>query len=141
MGRIKVLAQRRQEEVEMRIGSRYLLIGIWNSIFGISNFYLLSVVLDTWPDLLVLACSYLISIVQAHGAQRKFVWKSKSAYFPELARFSSAYVFQFAFNSALLVLSDMWLTVDREIRQTVIVIFLTIVFYFVNKKGVFRDTK
>jgi hypothetical protein len=58
-----------------------------------------------------------------------------------LVRFSSAYILQFVINSALLVLSDMWLTVNREIRQTVIVIFLTVVFYFVNKRGVFRVTK
>jgi putative flippase GtrA len=125
----------------MRIGSRYLLVGIWNSLFGISNFYFLSIIFNTWPDLVVLGCSYLISIVQAHVAQRKFVWQSKSAYFPELARFSSAYILQFSINSALLVHSDMWLSVNRETRQTVIVIFLTIVFYFVNKRGVFRVTK
>ncbi len=124
----------------MKIGSRYLLIGIWNSLFGISNFYLLSILFDTWPDLVVLGCSYIISIVQAHLAQRRFVWESKSDYLPELARFSSAYVLQFAINAALLVLSDMWLTVNREFRQTAIVIFLTIVFYFVNKRGVFRVT-
>ena len=125
----------------MRMGSRYLLVGTWNSIFGISNFYLLSIVFNTWPDLIVLGCSYLISIVQAHLAQRKLVWQSNSAYFPELARFSSAYILQFVINSALLVLSNMWLSVNREIRQTVIVIFLTIIFYFVNKRGVFRVTK
>ena len=125
----------------MSVGSRYLLVGIWNSLFGISNFYLLSIIFNTWPDLIVLGCSYIISIMQAHIVQRKFVWHSKSAYFPELSRFSSAYILQFAINSSLLVLSDVWLTVDREIRQTVIVIFLTIVFYFVNKRGVFRVTK
>lgn len=125
----------------MRMGSRYLLVGTWNSIFGISNFYILSIVFNTWPDLIVLGCSYLISIVQAHLAQRKLVWQSKSAYFPELARFSYFYILQFAINSGLLVLSNMWLSVNREIRQTIIVIFLTIVFYFVNKRGVFRVTK
>ncbi len=125
----------------MKIGSRYLLVGIWNSLFGISNFYLLSIAFASWPDLVVLGCSSAISIVQAHVAQRRFVWQSQAAYFPELVRFSSAYILQFAINSALLVLSNMWLTVNREIRQTVIVIFLTIVFYFVNKRGVFRVTK
>jgi putative flippase GtrA len=125
----------------MRVESRYLLVGIWNSLFGISNFYLLSIIFNTWLDLAVLGCSYVISIVQAHLAQRKFVWQSKAVYFPELARFASAYALQFFINSALLVLSEMWLTINREIRQTVIVVFLTIVFYFVNQRGVFRVTK
>lgn len=125
----------------MRIESRYFFVGIWNSVFGISNFYLISILFEAWPDLVILGNSYAISIVQAHVAQRRLVWKSKSSYLPELVRFSSAYILQFAINAVLLVLSDMWLTVSREIRQTVIVIFLTIVFYFVNKKGVFRVTE
>lgn len=122
----------------MNVGSRYLSVGIWNSLFGITNFYLLSILLNSWTDLAVLGCSYIISIVQAHLAHRRFVWQSKSAYFPELGRFSSAYILQFLINSALLVLSDTWFTVNREIRQALIIIFLTILFYFVNKRGVFR---
>ena len=142
MGRIKVVAQRRKDEkLDMRKESRYLLVGIWNSLFGISNFYLLSIAFIHWQDLVVLGCSYVISIMQAHIAQRKYVWKSNSAYLPELARFASAYILQFVINSALLVLSEKWLTDYREIRQTVIVILLTTVFYFVNKKEVFRVTK
>jgi hypothetical protein len=69
------------------------------------------------------------------------VWSSTSPYFPELIRFGSAYLVQFVINAALLALSGFWLPRDREIRQTGIIIFLTLVFYFVNKKGVFRVTQ
>lgn len=125
----------------MSVGSRYLLVGIWNSFFGISNFFLLSLIFANTADLIVLGCSYLISIIQAHFAQRRLVWGSTSPYFPELIRFGSAYFIQFVINSALLALSGLWLPGDRELRQTGIIIFLTLVFYFVNKKGVFRVTQ
>jgi putative flippase GtrA len=122
----------------MKLRSRYLLVGVWNSIFGISNFLLLSLIFSQWSDLSVLSASYLISIVQAHIAQRRLVWQSHEPYLPELIRFTSAYFAQFAINSALLVLSESWMPVDRELRQIAIIVFLTILFYFVNKKGVFR---
>jgi putative flippase GtrA len=125
----------------MRVGSRYLVVGVWNSLFGISIFFILSLALPNSPDLLVLGCSYLISIIQAHFTQRRLVWSSISSYIPELVRFGSAYALQFVINVALLALSEMWLPKDRELRQTVIIVFLTLVFYFVNKKGVFRVTQ
>ena len=125
----------------MKLRYRYVLVGIWNSLFGVSSFYMLSIAFVEWRDLVVLAFSYVISVVQAHIAQRKYVWGSNSSYLPELARFASAYILQFFINSALLVLSEMWFPADREIRQTIIVVLLTTVFYFVNKKGVFHVTK
>lgn len=121
----------------MKFRSRYLLVGIWNSLFGISNFLLLSNLFKSWTDLLVLGLSYLISIVQAHFAQRKFVWQSECPYFSELTRFASAYIAQFLINSGLLVISETLLPLNRELRQGGIVILLTVLFYFVNKKGVF----
>ena len=122
----------------MSAGSRYLLVGIWNSLFGISNFFLLSIIFVNTPDLIVLGCSYFMSIIQAHFTQRRLVWGSVAPYLPELFRFGSAYFVQFVINSALLAFSGLWLPGDRELRQAGIVLFLTIVFYFINKKGVFR---
>lgn len=122
----------------MKLVSRYALVGIWNSIFGVANFLLLSRLLGQSPDALVLAFSYFVSIIQAHYSQRHFVWRTTNPYLPELLKFSSAYVMQFTFNAVFLVFSEGWFNLSREIRQIFIVILLTIVFYFVNKRGVFR---
>ena len=122
----------------MKLVSRYAAIGIWNSFFGILNFVILSRLMQTAPDLLVLAISYVISTVQAHLSQRHLVWRSKAAYFPELLKFASAYLLQFFVNVALLMLSENLFELSREFRQILIVVFLTVVFYFINKRGVFR---
>jgi putative flippase GtrA len=122
----------------MKLVSRYAAVGIWNSIFGVSNFIVLSRFMLQAPDVLVLGISYGISIVQAHFSQRNIVWRSKAEYLPELLKFSSAYLLQFFINTFLLLLSEGLFGLSREIRQMLIVVFLTAVFYFVNKRGVFR---
>jgi putative flippase GtrA len=122
----------------MKLFSRYAAVGIWNSIFGVLNFIILSQLIKQAPDVLVLAISYAISIVQAHYSQRHLVWKSKAEYLPELLKFASAYLLQFFINVALLVISEDLVDVSREVRQVLIVALLTVVFYFVNKRGVFR---
>ena len=122
----------------MKPASRYLLAGIWNSIFGVVTFITLSRLMSQTPDVLVLAFSYGISIVQAHFSQRNLVWMSKAEYLPELLKFASAYLLQFLINVFLLLTSEKLLSISTEVRQVLIVIFLTAVFYFVNKRGVFR---
>jgi hypothetical protein len=122
----------------MKLVSRYVVIGIWNSIFGVTVFIILSRLLKQTPDLLILALSYAISIIQAHFTQREIVWRTKTAYLPELIKFSSAYFMQFLINTCLLLLSAVLFEISREVRQGLIVLLLTFVFYFVNKRGVFR---
>jgi len=118
--------------------SRYTIAGIWNSIFGIANFIVLSHLMGQASDALVLLISYAISIIQAHFSQRNFVWRTKARYLPELLKFSSTYLLQFFINTALLMSSEGLFELSREIRQVFIVLLLTILFYFVNKRGVFR---
>jgi len=122
----------------MKIVSRYAAVGIWNSIFGVLNFIILSRLIKQAPDFLVLAISYVISIVQSHFSQRNLVWISTAQYLPELLKFASAYLLQFLINVALLTISESLIDFSREVRQVFIVVFLTAVFYFVNKRGVFR---
>jgi putative flippase GtrA len=122
----------------VKLRSRYLLVGIWNSIFGVTTFIILSSLLGQAPDVLVLAISYGISIVQAHFSQRNLVWRTKTAYLSELLKFSSAYLLQFVLNTALLMSSEGLFDLSREVRQVFIVLFLTVLFYFINKRGVFR---
>lgn len=122
----------------MKLVSRYATVGIWNSIFGVSSFIVLSRLLEQAPDIYVLAGSYGISIIQAHFSQRCFVWQSRSPYFPELLKFSSAYILQFLINTILLSLSERMVDLSREVRQLIIALLLTLGFYFVNKRGVFR---
>jgi len=118
--------------------TRYLLVGIWNSVFGVGIFLILSLSLPDLSDSLILLISYLVSIVQAHFMQRKFVWSSTERYFQELVRFSGAYISQFVANLILLQIFVRFIGLNRSVSQVIIVLILTVVMFFVNKNGVFR---
>ena len=122
----------------MKTTTRYLLVGIWNSVFGVGIFLILSLSLPELSDSLILLISYLVSIVQAHFMQRKFVWSSTERYFQELVRFSGAYISQFVANLVLLQIFVRFIGLNRSVSQVIIVLILTVVMFFVNKNGVFR---
>ena len=122
----------------MKTTTRYLLVGLWNSVFGVGIFLILSLSFPKLSDSLILLIAYAVSIVQAHFMQRKFVWSSKERYFQELVRFSGAYISQFIANLVLLQIFVRFVGLNRSVSQVIIVLILTIVMYFVNKNGVFR---
>ena len=118
--------------------TRYVIVGIWNSFFGIFTFILLSLFLKEENSVLILGVSYVFSTLQAHFSQRRFVWKSESEYLPELFKFCSFYLLQFILNSILLVTLNNWLETPREVNQILVICILTIVFFYINKNGVFN---
>ena len=122
----------------MKTTTRYLLVGLWNSVFGVGIFLILSQSFPKLSDSLILLIAYVVSIVQAHFMQRKFVWSSKERYFQELVRFSGAYISQFVANLLLLQIFVRFVGLNRSVSQVIIVLILTVVMYFVNKNGVFR---
>ena len=122
----------------MKTTTRYLLVGLWNSVFGVGIFLILSQSFPKLSDSLILLIAYVVSIVQAHFMQRKFVWSSNERYFQELVRFSGAYISQFLANLVLLQIFVRFVGLNRSISQVIIVLILTVVMYFVNKNGVFR---
>jgi len=121
----------------MKYISRYVMVGVWNSFFGIFTFLTISLIFEETADVVVLIIAYLPSIIQAHYCQRRFVWRSRKKYFPELLKFSSAFLLQFIINLLLLLVTQGLFDLSREVRQISIALLLTTVFYFVNKKGVF----
>ena len=122
----------------MKTTTRYLLVGLWNSVFGVGIFLILSLSFPKLSDSLILLIAYVVSIVQAHFMQRKFVWSSNERYFQELVRFSGAYISQFVANLVLLQVFVRFVGLNRSVSQVIIVLILTVVMFFVNKNGVFR---
>ena len=119
----------------------YIFVGIWNSFFGISVFILLSLFLKEGNSISILGVSYIFSTLQAHFSQRKFVWKSESEYLPELFKFSSFYLLQFFLNSVLLVMMNSSMETPREVNQILIIFVLTVLFFYINKNGVFNASR
>ena len=121
----------------MKLVSKYLIVGIWNTAFGISVFFVASNLLPFWPDFSVLFLSYVISIVQSHFSQRYFVWVSKKPYIKELERFATGYFVQFLINLALLEILVKVFSLHRNYCQMFLTLTFVVISFFINKKFVF----
>lgn len=117
---------------------KYVIAGIWNSIFGVVLFAtLLHLFEDELSYAITLGFSYPISIVQSHYVQRRFVWESSYSYKKELTRFGAVYLFQFAANLTLLSIAVEILGFPVLISQIVIVAILILISFVINKKWTF----
>jgi putative flippase GtrA len=121
----------------MKLVSKYLIVGIWNTAFGISVFFAVSNLLPFWPNFSVLFLSYLISIVQSHFSQRYCVWGTRTPYIRELKRFATGYFAQFLINLALLEIAVNAFPLHRNYCQMFITLTFVVVSFFINKKFVF----
>ncbi len=88
---------------------RYLLVGVWNTIFG----YLVFVVVWQLAGARLgyggtLVVTIVISVLQSYATQRWLVWRSQNAVRRELPRFLAVYAASYALNFVLL-----WLLVDH----------------------------
>jgi len=119
---------------------KYLVVGIWNTAFGVAIFgALLFALEDRAGYVVVLTISSVISVAQSHFAQRKLVWSTSASYSHELVRFSSVYGAQYILNLLLLWIAvDIW-AFPVFLSQLVIAGALIVTFYFVNKKWTFRS--
>lgn len=117
---------------------KYVLAGIWNSVFGIALFASLLYLLSSRTSYLVILCiSYIVSIFQAHFVQRKYVWNSSYGYRKELMRFGLVYVGQFTANLGLLTFMVEGLEQEVLPSQILITGFLIGVSFLINKKWTF----
>lgn len=88
---------------------RYLLVGVWNTIFG----YLVFVVVWQLAGARIgyggtLVVTIVVSVLQSYATQRWLVWRSQNAVRRELPRFLAVYAASYALNFVLL-----WLLVDH----------------------------
>jgi putative flippase GtrA len=86
-----------------RRGVRYVVIGVWNMVFGLIVFTVLEkTVSDEIGYITTLIAAQAVAVVQAHASQRMLVWRSAAHYLPELLRFSTIYVVVLLLNIVLL---------------------------------------
>ena len=118
---------------------RYLIFGVWNWLFGVIVFLVLTYFLKTTVHYnLLVFFSYVISSTQAHFIQRKFVWFSNNYYPAELLKFILSYIGMFISNIILLTALVSITNLSPTLLQLFIAPILVIFMYFVNKIFVFR---
>ena len=128
--------------LKSRAGSRpvrFLIVGGWNTIFGVAFFTVFYLVAGgNLGYAAVLAISQVVAVLQAHATQRFLVWKSRGAYFRELARFSVLYVITYFVNLALLALGVDYLGFRVLPTQWAIAVLLLPPTYAVQRVWAFR---
>ena len=120
------------------IQTRYVIVGLWNTIFGVGTFYLLLKILSDEGYKLALLISFVLANLHSHWTQRVIVWKSKENYVSELIRFFAGAIGMFVLNLMLLTLLVEILKYATFKSQVLLTLLLTILNYYFQKHAVFK---
>ena len=116
----------------------YLIVGLLNTCFSVTLFYLLLQILQSVQYQLILFICFVIANLQSHYTQRALVWKSTNPYFSELMRFFAGAIGMFVVNLVLLTLLVEILGYATFESQVSLALLLTILNYFFQKHAVFK---
>ena len=119
----------------------YLIVGLLNTCFSVTLFYVLLQILQSVQYQLVLFICFVIANLQSHFTQRFLVWKSTNPYFSELMRFFSCAIGIFVVNLVLLSLLVEFLGYETFESQVSLTLLLTILNYFFQKHAVFKASQ
>ena len=123
-------------------GVRYLLVGIWNTIFGYGFFAILEITLGhVVPYMLVLVVAQVVSTVMAYVLYRYLVFKVRGHFWRDLVRFSLVYAAAFAVNLVLLPVMVSGLGWNVLLSQALIVGGTVIASFFAHRNFSFRRRK
>lgn len=121
---------------------RYLLVGSWNMIFGITVFALTYLVIGSDKSyILIAAIAHPIGVTQSHFTQRKIVWKSKNSYLPELFKFGIVQTQGFVSTLLLMTFFIQSLKFSVILSQSIGTIIITIVTFILMKYWTFAKRK
>jgi putative flippase GtrA len=119
---------------------RYLIVGAWNTLFGVILLYLLFFLFKTKYYEYELGATYVLGTAQSYGTQRWVVWKSSTSPKNEFSRFAVASISQYMLNAIMLYFSVHGLNLKPNFTALPIMLMIASAFYFVNRNLVFRTT-
>jgi putative flippase GtrA len=124
---------------ERERGLRYVLVGLWNTIFGYGVFALLQLTLgDNINYIFLLAIAQVVGTLNAFVGYRLLVFRVHGDVLRDLARFSTVYLGAFAVNLAALPLLVEVVGVPVLIAQAAVVGATVIASFFVHRGFSFR---
>jgi putative flippase GtrA len=114
--------------------ARYLLVGSYNAVFGyllfVITFYFFS---STVNHYFLLAICHLIGTIHNFFSYSTFVFKPKVTALKNYLKFNLVYVFTFLINLILFTLLTKVMNWNLYFSQFLIVLFLAVVGYILNK--------
>ena len=119
---------------------KYLFVGVLNTLFSVTLFYILLQLLQNVQYQVVLCACFIIANLQSHFTQRFLVWKSKNSYHLELMRFFAGAIGVFLLNVLILTFFVEILGFPTFRSQVFLTIVFTVLNYFFQKNAVFKST-
>jgi putative flippase GtrA len=120
-------------------GLRYLAIGGFNTVFGITSFVVLQETLGKHVGyLVVLVISWVLNVLEAFLTYRFLVFRVNGQFFLDLARFSSVYAASFGINLVLLPFGVEVLGLPVIVAQASVLAFVVLASYAAHSSFSFR---
>ena len=117
----------------------FIIVGAWNSIFGIGNFLFINFFFSDYIHYLsILIISTILSTIQSHCTQRYLVWQSSQPYLEELLRFFGLGISQFFVNAALLYVFVEFFKFRTDYSQTLLTVLIISISFFISKRFIFK---
>jgi putative flippase GtrA len=124
------------------VKTRFLIIGAWNTLFGLAAFALANATVGRhWGYVASVTLMFAVAIPQAHLAQRLLVWRSHAPYLPELFRFSWVFAVAYVVNVAFLAFGVEVLHTATLLTQVVISGVIAVSTYVIHRSWTFRHRR
>ncbi len=121
--------------------TKYLIVGAWNTFFGVSCFLVLNLFLkQTVHYIGILTVSYIISITNNFLSYKFFVFKSKGNYLREYLKFYVVYASTFLINIVLMAAFKEVFKMSTQVSFLVTFALVTMVSYLGHKRYTFRPS-
>lgn len=119
---------------------RFLLVGLFNTVFGFAVIYTCMYLLGLGP-VVSNVIGYLCGLVTSYLLNKFFTFKSASRSKAELARFMGVFLLAYFANMLVLLLCISVAGIHEAIAQVVAGAFYVATSYLLNKFYVFRDLR
>ena len=121
---------------------RFVIVGVWNTIFAYLVFSgLYRLIGGGWGDLVVQFFACIINITQTFVMHRFVTYRSEGVWWREYLRFYVVYGLQGVLQAAFFFVFSTWLGYNGYITQLVLTALFTIVSYWGHKVYSFRQPK
>jgi len=112
----------------------YLVIGVWNTVFGYGVWALMQYLLgDYLPYLVVVVLAWPIAVLNAYLCYRYIVFRSRGSVLAELPRFSLVYLVTLVANLALLPVALRVLPFNIFVIQALFTVVVVVCSYLAHK--------
>jgi putative flippase GtrA len=128
--------------LNLRTGSRFVVVGVANTAFGLLTF----VCLELWlggdvPYLAILLIAHGINVTEAFLAQRLLVFRARGYWWSDYLRFWAVQISNLLLNAALLPLLVEIAGMPVVFSQALIVVLLAILSFHVHQRFTFRGVR